>query len=350
MNTNLCSESVAKLAVAIETASRIVITAHHNPDGDALGSTLGLWHTLRSKGKECTVLLPNGFPNFLSWMPGAESVVRYTHGADRAQRMLNQADIVFCLDFNTFARTEMMSDSLAKSPATKVLVDHHPSPDSTFDIAFSHPEKSSTCEVVYELLAALYGSGCIGREAAICLYTGIMTDTGSFCHACNSARTFQIAGELVGTGIRVDKINSLVYNNFSPNRMRMMGHCLLNKLVMLPHKTAYIALTMAEQEQFSHQVGDTEGLVNYPLSIKGVAFSALFVERPEFVKVSLRSRGEFPVNEFSARLFNGGGHTNAAGGKSYRPLAETLALFEEQVRAIDDPRLLDFKNTYPNHS
>lgn len=339
-------QTVSQLRAAIERANRIVITAHHNPDGDALGSTLGLWHTLRNRAKDCTVLLPNGFPNFLAWMPGADSVVRYTHGADVAQRLLNEADIVFCLDFNTFARTEMMATALEQTPAFKVLVDHHPLPDSTFGIAFSYPEASSTCELVYELLFALYGAGCVGQDAALCLYTGIMTDTGSFCHACNSARTFQIAGELVATGIRVDKLHSLVFSNFSINRMRMMGHCLLNKLVMLPHKTAYIALSMAEQEQFSYQVGDTEGLVNYPLSIKGVAFSALFVERPDFVKVSLRSRGEFPVNEFSAKHYNGGGHMNAAGGKSYRSFAETLEHFEQQVKELDDLRLLNFKNTY----
>lgn len=342
----LNAPALAQLKGAIERAERIVITAHHNPDGDALGSTLGLWHTLRSMGKSAQVLLPNGFPDFLAWLPGADTVVRYTHGAERARQMLNGADILFCLDFNTFARAEMMSADLAASPALKVLVDHHPSPESTFDISFSFPQVSSTCELVYELLAALYGPSCVGAQAALCLYTGIMTDTGSFCYACNSPRTFEVAGALVATGIRVDRVQSMVYNNFSVSRMRMIGHSLLNKMVVLRRKTAYIALTMEEQEQFAHRVGDTEGLVNLPLSMKGVAFAALFVQRPDFVKVSLRSRGDFPVNEFAAKHFNGGGHTNAAGGKSFRPLAETLALFEQQVEQIDDPRLLDFKNVY----
>ncbi|MBQ9469994.1 MAG: bifunctional oligoribonuclease/PAP phosphatase NrnA [Bacteroidales bacterium] len=346
MATILNVHDVAQLKRAIERADRIVITAHHNPDGDALGSALGLWHTLARMGKPAQVLLPNGFPDFLAWLPGTTSVVRYTHGPDRARQMLNEADVLFCLDFNTFSRAEMMADGLAASPAYKVLVDHHPHPDACFDLSFSFPLVSSTCELVYELLSALYGSSCVGREAALCLYTGIMTDTGSFCYACNSPRTFHVAGELVATGIRVDRVQSMVYNNFSAMRMRMIGHSLLNKMVVLPHKTAYIALTMEEQERFAHRVGDTEGLVNLPLSIKGVAFAALFVQRPDFVKVSLRSRGDFPVNEFAAQHYNGGGHPNAAGGKSFSPLPATLASFEQQVAQLSDPRLLGFRNTY----
>lgn len=343
----LDSRAIERLKLAINNANGIVITTHHNPDGDAIGSALGLQHALNSMGIVSNVVTPNGFPDFLAWLPGTKNVTRYTREKENASQLIQNAQLIFCLDFNSNSRTELMHEELDKASAIRVLIDHHPNPDSNFDVVFSSTEVSSTAELVFEVATALYGPQCINHNAAECLFTGIMTDTGSFSYACSHQRTFAIAGELIAKGVKVEQQQSLVFNNFSANRVRMVGHCLANKMKVMPkHKAAYITLSLDEQKQYNYQIGDTEGLVNYPLSIKGIAFSAIFVEREEFVKISLRSRGSFPVNEFANKYYNGGGHTNAAGGKSFKNLEETIAEFEKLVNEIDDDRLLNYKNIY----
>jgi phosphoesterase RecJ-like protein len=223
-----------------------------------------------------------------------------------------------------------METSFSNAKAKKVLVDHHPHPEDTFDLQFSTINVSSTAELVYEMGCALVGEKNILLEAAVNIFVGIMTDTGSFSYAISSPRTFQIVGELVGKGVNLEEAQQRVYNTFSEGRMRLMGYSLAEKMKVFPqHKAAYISLSREELKKFNYSIGDTEGLVNYPLSIKGIVFSALFIENTSFIKVSLRSRGSFSVNRFCSEHFNGGGHTNAAGGKSFTTLTETERKFEE---------------------
>ncbi|MBN1989540.1 MAG: bifunctional oligoribonuclease/PAP phosphatase NrnA [Bacteroidales bacterium] len=328
MLKTLSAENIEKLRNLLQTAEQVVITTHHNPDGDALGSALGLYHILKNKGYSPVVVTTNSFPDSLGWIPGTDSIVKFSHQAELVNELVLKADIVFCLDFNAYNRTEKMADVLASSTGTKVLIDHHPFPESAFGIQFSETEVSSTAELVFEVFTSLWDEGAVDTSAAICLYTGIMTDTGSFSYACNRGRTFEVAGKLVGKGVKVDNVQSAVYNNFSVERMRLYGFSLAEKMKVFPeYNAAYIALTKDELTRFSHKMGDTEGFVNLPLSVKGVVFSALFIENEGLIKVSLRSRGSFPVNKVSKEFFNGGGHTNAAGGKSFATLAETEALF-----------------------
>ncbi len=326
LDQNLLQE----LKSSILGSKNIIITTHHNPDGDAIGSVLGLYHALWEMGIGSTMVTPNGFPDFLTWLPESDKVIHFSKEKKRAQALLEQADLLFCLDFNGFGRVEDMSQTLEKSPAKKVLIDHHPDPESPFQLIISYTEVSSTAELVYEVVEQLFGPKAINTDSAVCLFTGIMTDTGSFSYACSRERTFQIAGKLIEKGVRVEQVQGLVYNNFSENRMRLLGFSLAERMKVIPeHKTAYIWLTRADLNQFKHQVGDTEGFVNYPLSIKGIVFSVLFTENDGFVKVSLRSRGDFAVNRFSQLYYQGGGHKNAAGGKSFKSMGETIEEFEE---------------------
>lgn len=331
------NNKINELKTILDSAKSIVITTHHNPDGDAIGSVLGLYHILKNLGYPVTAITPNGFPEFLSWMPGSDQVVKYSEKKSKAIEFFLNADVIFCLDFNGFRRTEEMGDILLKANGKKVLIDHHPNPEKSFDILFSSTEVSSTAELVYEVVVASFNENAIPVDAAVCLYTGIMTDTGSFSYACSRGRTFQIAGDLIAKGVDVEKVQGLVYNNFSSDRMRLLGFSLSEKMKVFPeYKSAYISLTREELKQYKHKMGDTEGFVNLPLSIKGVVFSVLFVEHDSFVKVSLRSRGKFPVNLVSQKHFNGGGHTNAAGGKSFMSLSETEVYFENLIKTYSD--------------
>ena len=317
----------------IDSSKSIVITTHHNPDGDAVGSLLGLYHALKSLNYPVEAISPNGFPDFLSWMPSSELVIRYSENKPLAISKIQNADTIICLDFNGFKRTEEMGDYLQKANGKKVLIDHHPNPESIFDIQFSYTEVSSTAELVYEVLSTCFPKTSIITDSAICLFVGIMTDTGSFSYACSRGRTFQISGELISKGVDVEKVQGLVYNNFSSNRMKLMGYSLNEKMKVFPeHKAAYISLTKEELKKYKHKIGDTEGFVNLPLAIKGIIFSVLLVEHDSFVKVSLRSRGSFPVNVVSQKHFNGGGHKNAAGGKAFMSLHQAELLFESIIK------------------
>lgn len=327
-------KKVEEFKKILDSSKSIVLTTHHNPDGDAVGSILGLFHALKSKGYPVVAITPNGFPDFLSWMPGSDTVVRYSDQKIVAVESILNADTIICLDYNGFKRTEEMGEYLLQSKGAKILVDHHPFPENQFDLQFSFTEVSSTCELVYEILSSSFSGDVVSIDSAICLFVGIMTDTGSFSYACSRGRTFQIAGELISKGIDVEMIQGLVYNNFSTERMKLMGFSLNEKMKVFPEfKTAYISLTKEELKRFKNKMGDTEGFVNLPLSIKGIIFSVLFVEHDSYVKVSLRSRGTFPVNEVSSKHFNGGGHKNAAGGKTFMTLLETENYFEEMLKS-----------------
>ncbi len=321
-----------ELKRTIEASPNIVITTHHNPDGDAIGSVLGLYHALKAVGVNSQMVTPNGFPDFLGWLPDADKIVHYSKDKKLVEDIFGKADLIFCLDFNGFKRVEDMAESLEKSPAKRVLIDHHPNPESQFNISISFTEVSSTAELIYEVIESLYTDKAITYSCAVCLYTGIMTDTGSFSYACSRERTFAIAGKLIAKGVNVEEVQGMVYNNFSENRMRLLGFSLAERMKVYPqHHAACIWLSRSDLNKFKHQVGDTEGFVNYPLSIKGIVFSILFTENEGFVKVSLRSRGNFAVNTFAKLYYQGGGHKNAAGGKAFMSIDQAVKQFEDLI-------------------
>jgi phosphoesterase RecJ-like protein len=324
------SDKVQKIKILLKENTNVVITSHHNPDGDAIGSMLGLHHILKEYGIDSSMVLPNGFPDFLDWLPESKKIVNFYWKRKIAKELINNAQVLFALDYNSPARLEDMSDIFKKAAGSKILIDHHPNPESSFDISISDVEVSSTAELIFEFAMELGGTNLITHNAAECIFTGIMTDTGSFSYACSRPRTFEVIAQLIAKGVDLEKAQQKVYNNFSVDRMRLVGHSLGTKMKVFPeYNSAYISLSRDELNSFNHKIGDTEGLVNYPLSIKGIVFSALFVENTNFIKVSLRSRGEFPVNKVCEEFFHGGGHMNAAGGKSFVSMEETEKIFEK---------------------
>lgn len=318
-----------KLKEKLSAAERIVITTHFNPDGDAIGSALAMYHYFLLKGYEVAVMVPNSFPDFLAWMKGARDILIYEQDADQCSTLLKQAEIIFCLDYNAIQRTGNMQEAILGASAARVLIDHHLEPDKEhFDFLFSTVETSSTGELVYNFILAYGDADLINVDIATGIYVGIITDTGSFSYSCNHEETYRVVAELFRTGIDGGHIHRLVYDTFSESRLRLLGYCLSEKLVVLPgYKTAYIALSREELDRFNYQVGDTEGVVNYALSIKGIRFAVFFTERKDKVRLSFRSVGDFSVNEFAGKYFSGGGHKNAAGGDSYLSMDETIERF-----------------------
>jgi phosphoesterase RecJ-like protein len=307
---------------------RIVIISHHNPDGDAIGASLGLGNLLRKMDHQVDVLVPNRFPAFLSWMKNADKIVVYSDDKEKAIRILQESEIVFALDFNDLSRIREFDEHLNNSKAYKVLIDHHPNPAAFADLSISDTSASSTAELVYSFIKEIECINDIDREIANCIYAGIMTDTGCFSFNSSLPETFRIVGELLNYGVQKDMIYDLVYDNFTYERMRLMGYCLDQKMKFFPqYKTAYISLTQEEMRKYNFRIGDSEGFVNLPLSVKGVRLSALFTEKKDMIKLSLRSKGSFSVNEMASKHFNGGGHLNAAGGESYDSLEKTIKKF-----------------------
>jgi bifunctional oligoribonuclease and PAP phosphatase NrnA len=312
----------------------IVIVTHTHPDGDAIGSSLGLFHCLSNAGYAgVNVIVPDPYPSFLQWLPGNGEVVTATLQPDLAGHLIREAALIFCLDFNDLARTNGLEGLLRNANGVKILVDHHPQPEPAFDVVFSYPGFSSTAEMIFKLLEGLELMSFFNRDAAACLYAGIVTDTGSFSYSCNNPETYRISARLIESGVDGEKVHRLIYNTYSADRMRLLGYCLSEKLVVLPESdTAYISLTRKDLERFNHQVGDTEGVVNYALSIENISLAALFTEHEDHIKVSFRSAGKVDVNLFARDYFQGGGHRNAAGGKSFDPMDNTLARFEQLVK------------------
>ena len=332
----LSKERIESLRELLAPANRkIVIVAHTNPDGDAVGSSLAWAEVLRGMGHEVTCIVPNKYPYFLDWMPGIGQVVVFKNDtAGDAVRAIAEADLLFCLDFNAVSRLEILSDTIeANTTARRVLIDHHLSPDGHFDLSFSYPDSSSTCFLVYSIIEALFGTDAITRQMAEALYVGIMTDTGNFSFSSLTSDLFRAVAVLIDKGVNVPYVNSSVYNNFSEGRMRLLGYMLNDKMVTdYEFGVAYVSLTEEEMRRFDFIQGDSEGFVNYPLSIRGIRMSAMFIQTKHSIRVSLRSRGEVDVNVFARRYFDGGGHRNAAGGKSYVPMNETLENFRKYLR------------------
>ena len=317
-----------------ERADKIVIVSHVSPDGDAIGSSLGLAQFLDSQDNTVNVIAPNAFPDFLKWMPGSKDILLYDRYKEFADKLINEADIICCLDFNSLKRIEEMADSVATSPARKILIDHHLYPEDFCRIVISHPEISSTSELVFRLICRMGYFSDISREGAECIYTGMMTDTGGFTYNSNNREIYFIISELLSKGIDKDDIYRKVYNTYSESRLRLMGYVLSNMKVYREYNSALISLTKEEQGKFDYIKGDSEGFVNIPLSIKNVRFSCFLREDTErrIIKISLRSVGTFPCNKLAAEFFNGGGHLNASGGEFTGTMAEAKQVFEEALK------------------
>lgn len=327
-------KSIDKTISLINQSNNIVITTHLSPDGDAMGSTLALYHYLTKLNKNVQVLIPNSFPYYLKWMKGADEVINYEHKSDYANQLINKADLLFSLDYNIPKRIGFMGEVFEKSEVPKILIDHHLSPGNCFDVMISYPQISSTCELVFRLLYQANEYDKMDKVIAESIYCGMMTDTGGFTFNSNNPETYEIISLLLKKGIDKDSIYAKVFNNFKEVRLRLLGYILSQRMKIYPeHHAALIWLSREDQQQFNFTKGDTEGFVNYPLSIEDIIFSVFIREDEELVKVSLRSQGEFPANEFAGKYFSGGGHLNASGGEFYGAIEDAIKLFES---GLDD--------------
>lgn len=307
----------------------IVIIGHRNPDGDAVGSTLGLKYYFEKKGHKAQVLMPNEYPDFLHWLPSSETVLKFDRQNNQSLKALTNSDIVFLLDFNTLHRVgEDMQSTLKDYKNDFALIDHHQQPDE-FTYMYSDVSISSTCQMVYNFIEMMGDVELVDKNIATCLYTGIMTDTGSFRFRSTTSTTHRVVANLIDKGAENDKIHSNTFDSHSFSRLQLLGRALSNLKVLPVYKTAFITLTQEEKDTFGFQKGDTDGVVNYGLSLKGVVFAVIFIEDSEqnIIKISFRSKGSFSVNKFARNYFEGGGHDNAAGGKSDLSMEETVKRF-----------------------
>lgn len=307
---------------------------HQKPDADALGSTLGLYHLLTRLGHDVTVISPTNWARFLSWMPGADRVLDFEGMQDKALTVLRQAEWIFCLDFNVLSRTKRMAPVIEGLDCIKVLIDHHEEPQvAAFNYGISDPSKSSTSEMVYDFIIHSGHGDLINEAIAECLYAGLMADTGSFRFPVTTAAVHRMVADLKDRGLRHWLVHEYIYDNFLENRLRFMGHVLLNRMeVFYEYNAALIAIPKSDLLRFEIQTGDTEGLVNYPLSIQGIRLAGLVIDRDEERKWSFRSKGSFDTNTFARRYFNGGGHYNASGGRSADSLTQTVANFKKALQ------------------
>lgn len=313
----------------LEAPRKAVILTHFKPDADALGSSLGLFHYLRKKGHDPVVITPSDYPDFLAWMPGnTEVVVNTRDKAEKINQLIAGADVIFCLDFSSLNRINELGEMVRVANGKKVLIDHHLEPEKFAEFEQWDGTAASTAELIYKLIDEMADTALIDTDIANCLYAGIMTDTGSFRHSNTSYQVFRVASELVKRGANPYLVSKLIYDTNTIERLRLMGYVLSEKLQVLPeYSTAYIVLSADELKRFGSQTGDTEGLVNYGLSIKGIKLSVLISDRKDAIKLSLRSLGDFSVNELARTHFSGGGHRNAAGGQSSLTLEQTVKKF-----------------------
>ena len=315
-------------------SKKIAIIPHRNPDGDAMGSTLALYHFLKKLNHQSIVISPNEFPDFLAWLPGSGDVLIYERDRNTTKNSLEQAELIFTLDFNALHRTGEMENVLKTLQAPFIMIDHHQAPDSYAKVTFSDTNYGSTCEMIYDFIEAVNDVNLIDKTIATCIYTGIVTDSGSFKFPKTTGKTHRIVANLIDLGIENTEIHNLLFSNTSYESLQLLGKALQNMQIIKEHKTSYITLTQEELDRFHYKKGDTEGIVNYGLSIKDVIFTAIFIENKEegIIKISLRSLGDFDVNQLSREHFNGGGHNNAAGGKSMLSMSETIKKFENVVK------------------
>lgn len=351
MITSKVDESlIVKAKELVQEANDIVITAHVSPDGDAVGSTLAMCHYLRSMGKKATVVLPNAFPAFFKWMPGAREVIIFKDKRREALNAINQADLIIAQDYNEIKRLgeDGMPAVVRATKAKKLLIDHHLNPEAFAEVSISYPLMSSTCELLYRILKHWNNNELLSLDVAECIYTGMMTDTGSFSYNSNDPDIYYIVAELIKSGIDKDQIHRNVFNNYTADRYKMMGYALTKMEIIPEYGTSIITMSRNELNSFNYRKGDTEGFVNMPLSIKGVLFSAFLKEEDNLIKISLRSQGEFPCNIVASENFNGGGHLNASGGEAHGETLEAVAqrlrdalprykeLFDKELAKITD--------------
>ena len=344
---NLSQESLkAAKELLCDSPLRIVVVSHTNPDGDAIGSSLALREALTAYGHTVTCIVPNKYPYYLDWIPNIQHLLIFKSDRDEAVAAINDAEVIVCADLNILARLDDLGVAIAgNTTAKKVLIDHHLSPDPSFDVIFSHPESSSTAFLAYCVIVELFGKQAITPTMAEQLYVGMMTDTGNFSFSHLTPELFRAVADLSETGINIPQIYNNVYNSFTESRARLFGYVINRKMKTLHKGTvAYMSLTEEEMRRFWFQQGDSEGFVNYPLTIKKMKMSAIFIEHHDFIRVSLRSRGNVDVNEFARRYFNGGGHKNAAGGKSFVSIDETIAHYINSVKEFVEEGALSKKD------
>jgi len=330
-------QQIKEIYSLLKQPEKVVITTHQKPDGDAMGSSLGLFHFLKQLGHQVTVISPTNWADFLDWMPGANQVLDYEKQTAEANLAIDAAGWIFCLDFNTLSRTKRMEEKLGNASGRRVLIDHHQEPqEDAFAFGISDTSKSSTCEMVYDLIIDSGNRDKINGEVAECLYAGVMTDTGSFRFPITSAAVHRMVADLKEKGLEHSRVHEELFDNYLENRFRFIGNVLQHRMeIFYEYNTALISVPQQDLIKFNIITGDTEGLVNYPLSIKGIKLAAIIIDRGEERKCSFRSKGGFDVNTFARKYFNGGGHFNAAGGQSKEPLEEVVAKF---IKAMKENR------------
>lgn len=336
LSTPVDSRSLKQLAKLIETTQNMVITCHVKPDGDAVGSTLALWHVLQQLGKTAYVLAPDAPPRTLRFLPGAKDMAFFSADEDFGRRLLNEAELIFCLDYNAAYRTDRMAQALVEAKAPKVMIDHHLDPEKFADITVSVSADSSTCVLLYKVLCQLGLRMLVNKDAATCLCAGMMTDTGNFSYNANNPEIYLIMAELLRCG--VDKVAIWQRLNVKEEwPMRLNGYAIARKMTLFhDRRVSLMQLSRAELDEYHYQKGDMEGLVNVPLDIPGVQMSVLMHQEPDFTKVSMRSRGSIPVNKICEKYFGGGGHLNAAGGEFHGTLDEARQLLEKVVPEFNE--------------
>ena len=330
-------QDIQAIQLLLAAPKKIVIIPHRGPDGDAMGSTLGLYHFLLKNNHRPTVIAPNDFPDFLAWLPGSETVKIFEKDTENCTKILEEAELIFTLDFNALHRVGEMEHTLARLTAPFIMIDHHQKPDDYAAYTYSDTSYGSTCEMVYNFISFLNKKEDIDKTIATCIYTGILTDSGSFRFPGTTGNTHRIIAELIDLGVENTQIPVLLFDNSSYSRLQLLGRALQNMKVLEEHQTSYTSLTQDELDSFNYVKGDTEGIVNYGLSIKGIVFTAIFIENKDekIIKISFRSQGGFDVNQFARDHFNGGGHSNAAGGRSETTMEETLKKFEDLVSKLE---------------
>ena len=331
----IANSKLEELKTMLQEPKNIVILSHTNPDGDAIGSSLAWAEILRSQGHTVNCVVPNRYPYYLEFMPAISTMLLYKDDKlGIVDSVIKAADIIFCLDFHTMTRLDGLGEVIGENKhAKRVLIDHHLDPNSDFDLMISYPEASSTCYLVATIIKELYGEEAFTQSIAENLFVGMMTDTGNFAFSNITPELFRMVAVLAATGISIPTIHNNVYNSFTEGRARLFGYVINRKMKIFHNGTvAYMSLTSDELKRFWFQQGDSEGFVNYPLTIKKMKISAIFTEHTDNIRVSLRSRGDIDVNVFAQRYFNGGGHKNAAGGKSFMSMEETIKHFEKSIK------------------
>ena len=324
-------ENVDSFKKIISDNESFIITTHRGPDGDAMGSSMAMYNLLVNLKKDVNVIIPNSFPNFLSWLPNIKNVINHEENNSDISNIFSEVDVIIMLDFNDLSRIKNLESYVTNSNAKKILIDHHQDPDlSICDLSFCDTTYSSTCELLYMILNQAKFN--LTKNIADCLYTGILTDTGSFKFSCTTKNTHISVGDLISKGVNATEINNLIYNNYSHDRIKLLGHCLINKLKIYNNSSAIISLSEDELKKFNFKKGDTEGIINYALSIKEVIFAVFIVEKDNIVKLSFRSLGNINVQDISKRYFGGGGHFNAAGAKSDLSLDKTIKKVENIIK------------------